>query len=191
MELFYLKNFNFWIEMLIAVFLLCGISLYINHRIGPDINYRLFCWENKHLLIGIISAAVLYGIFIAGDRLSALIFDFANKQVTNVYLNKSLLDPAVIGLMLLFVFGPGEEIFWRGFVQDSLAHRFGDNAGWLMASLIYAGVHIFSMNLMLIAAALVCGLFWGYLFKRYESLWPGIISHAIWDLTIFVLLPVR
>jgi membrane protease YdiL (CAAX protease family) len=94
-------------------------------------------------------------------------------------------------LLLLFVIGPSEEIFWRGFVQDTLAQKFGDNSGWIIASLVYGGVHIAAWNFMLFAAALVCGLFWGWVFKKYKSLWPGIISHAIWDLTIFVLIPVR
>jgi len=61
----------------------------------------------------------------------------------------------------------------------------------LCATLIYTIIHIWAFNLMLLGAALVCGLFWGVMFMRYRSAWPGIISHAIWDVTIFVLLPVR
>jgi hypothetical protein len=26
---------------------------------------------------------------------------------------------------------------------------------------------------------------------RFKSLWPGIISHALWDVVIFVLLPLN
>ena len=190
-EMFALKNFNFWFEMIIAAGLLAGVSVYFNHKVGPDINFRLYYWENKYLLIGIISAALLYLVFFTGDKISNLIFNFANSQVNGVYSNKTQLDPAVIGLLLFFFIGPAEEIFWRGFVQDTLAHKFGENKGWLIASLIYGGVHIIAFNFMLFMAALICGFFWGYIFKKYKSLWPGIISHALWDLTIFVLLPVR
>lgn len=190
-EMFVLKNFNFWIEMLIAAPLLAGISIYINHINGRDINFRLYYFKPSYILIGIVSAAILYAVFFAGDRISALLFNFAQNQVTGIYGNKSLLNPATIGLFLFFIIGPAEEIFWRGFVQDTLAHKFGENKGWIIASLIYSGVHIFAMNFMLFMAALICGLFWGYVCKRYKSLWPGIISHALWDLTIFILLPVR
>lgn len=190
-ELFVLKNFNFWVEMTIAAPLLAALGLYFNHINGEAINYRLYYFEPKYIAIGLISAAVLYGVFFTGDYISKLILPFADKQVVGVYSNKSLLDPAVIGLLLLFIIGPAEEIFWRGFVQDTLAEKLGENKGWIIASLIYGGVHIFAMNFMLFMAALICGLFWGWVFKKYKSLWPGIISHAVWDLVIFVLLPVR
>lgn len=191
LEMFVLKNYNFWIEMTVAASFLAIMGLYINHRNGEAINYRLYFMEPKFVFIGIFSAALLYGVFYAGDIISKAILPFADKQVIGVYDNKSLLDPKVIGLLLLFIIGPAEEIFWRGYVQDALAEKLGDNKGWIIASLIYGGVHIVAMNFMLFMAALICGLFWGWIFKKYRSLWPGIISHALWDLTIFVLLPVR
>jgi len=190
-EMFVLKHFNFWIEMLIAGSVLALSSAYINHKTGPAINFRLYFFKPSYIIIGLVSAAILYFVFYAGDYISKQIFDFADKQVMGIYCNKVLLDPMVIGLLLFFIIGPAEEIFWRGFVQDTLAEKFGDNAGWIVGALIYGGVHIFALNFMLFMAALVCGLFWGYMFKRYKSLWPGIISHAVWDLTIFVLIPVR
>jgi membrane protease YdiL (CAAX protease family) len=190
-EMFFLKNFNFWIEMLIASSLLALASAYLNHRAGAEINFRLYFFKPLYIIVGIISAAILYLVFFTGDYISRLIFDFAGKQVAGIYDNKALLNPQVIGLLLFFFIGPAEEIFWRGFVQDTLSLKFGDNAGWITGALIYSGVHVFALNFMLFMAALVCGLFWGYMFKRYKSLWPGIISHALWDLTIFVILPVR
>lgn len=191
MEMFVLKSFNFWLEMTIAASLLAGLGLYFNHRGGEAINYRLYYFEPKFVLIGVISAAVLYLVFYAGDFVSKVIFPFADKQIIGVYNNKSLLDPMIIGLLLLFIIGPAEEVFWRGFVQDTLAEKLGDNKGWIVASLIYGAVHIVAVNFMLFMAALICGLFWGWMFKKYRSVWPGIISHALWDITIFVLLPVR
>jgi len=190
LEMFLLKNFNFWFEMTIAASLLASFGIYCNHRCGEAINFRLYYFEPKHIFIGIISAAVLYLIFYGGDYVSKLVLSFADKQVVNIYSNKALLDPSIIVILLLII-GPAEEIFWRGYVQDTLQEKFGDNAGWIIASVIYGAVHLFALNLMLFIAALVCGLFWGWIFKRYKSLWPGIISHALWDVTIFVLLPVR
>ena len=191
LEMFALKNFNFWVEMSIAAPLLALLGLYCNHRCGEAINYRLYVFEPKHILIGIISAAVLYGVFYSGDIISKLILSFADKQVVGVYDNKALLNPTTIALLLFFLIGPAEEIFWRGYVQDTLQEKFGDNRGWIIASLIYGGVHIIAMNFMLFMAALICGLFWGWIFKKYRSLWPGIISHAVWDVAIFIIIPVR
>jgi uncharacterized protein len=191
LEIFLLKNFNFWLEMAVAASLLALLSGYINHKTDPAINYRLYYFENKFIIIGLFSAAILYLIFWGGDRLSSVIFSFASKDILGIYGNKILLDPIVISLLLFFVIAPAEEVFWRGFVQDTLELKFGDNKGWIIASFIYGAVHIVAWNFMLFVAALICGFFWGYVFKRYKSLWPGIISHAIWDVTIFVLLPLK
>jgi membrane protease YdiL (CAAX protease family) len=42
---------------------------------------------------------------------------------------------------------------------------------------------------VLLAAAALCGLFWGAMLLRYRSVWPGLISHALWDVAAFVLFP--
>lgn len=190
-ELFVLKTFNFWLEMSIAAPLLAGLGLYFNHKNKNETNKRLYTFKTGYITVGVISAVILYIVFFTGDIISKLILPFADKQIVGVYNNKSLLDPKIIGLLLFLIIGPAEEIFWRGFVQDVLAEKLGDNKGWVAASLIYGGVHIFAMNFMLFMAALICGLFWGWIFKKYKSVWPGLISHALWDLVIFVLLPVR
>jgi len=74
----------------------------------------------------------------------------------------------VIALLLFFITGPAEEIYWRGYLQKNLMVRFGRWQGWLLATVIYAAVHIWSFNFMLIGAAFVAGAFWGamYLYLR-------------------------
>jgi membrane protease YdiL (CAAX protease family) len=42
---------------------------------------------------------------------------------------------------------------------------------------------------MLILAALVCGIFWGSLFLKYRSPLMLIVSHTLWDLLVFIVLP--
>lgn len=145
--------------------------------------------EPRHILIGILSAIALYGIFYVGNIISGYLFPFKDTQISSVYSNKSNANLALIGLLLFFIIGPGEELYWRGFIQNTLGKEFGENKGYLFSVLLYAAVHIVTGNFMLIIAALVCGLFWGWLYKKEKSLIPVIISHAIWDLTIFVLLP--
>ncbi|MCX6145762.1 MAG: CPBP family glutamic-type intramembrane protease, partial [Candidatus Kapabacteria bacterium] len=56
--------------------------------------------------------------------------------------------------------------------------------------LLYMLVHIWAMNPMLLLAALVLGLHWGYMYYKFGSLIPGIISHSLWDTIIFVILPI-
>ena len=100
-------------------------------------------------------------------------------------------NKGLIFLLLLFVTGPGEEIFWRGFLQDRFMRRWGNFPGFLITTSIYAGVHLFSWNLMLIMAAFVAGAFWGLLYLWKRDLLIQIISHSFWSAVIFSVAPIR
>jgi Predicted metal-dependent membrane protease len=182
--MFVVKPMNFWLEMSISILVLVLIALTSGYK--PEIDrIRL-----KDIAIGVVSAAVLYFIFYLGNIISSYIFPFKDAQIMSVYSNRSQGNLIYIGLLLLFVIGPGEELFWRGYIQSAFMSKFGENKGFIIATLLYAGVHILTGNFMLIIAALVCGLFWGWLYKKDKRLAPILISHALWDLTIFVLFPV-
>jgi len=43
---------------------------------------------------------------------------------------------------------------------------------------------------MLVMAALVAGLFWGYMYMREKNTLAVTISHALWTTGIFVFFPV-
>lgn len=181
------ETISFWTMMPLATGSLAAASLYLDRRRLRSV-YRFKPW---HVFAGVLSAMLLYAIFWIGHAVSTWILPFAASQVNSIYTIRAEQNPWLIAGLLLFVIGPAEEIFWRGFIQRRLAEKYGIVAGLLLASAIYAMVHVWSFNLMLIAAAAVCGFFWGLLFALTGRLWPCIISHAIWDLVIFILLPIR
>jgi hypothetical protein len=183
--LFGLKSINFWWGMTAASGILAVWSLI---RSGKS-RGRLFKFNLRYFFWGLLSAAVLYIIFWAGNEISTRFFTFASGQIASIYNNKAQLDTWKIALLLFFWIGPAEEIFWRGMVQRTLSEYFGENFGWIGGALIYGAVHLWAASLMLFLAALLCGLFWGWLYKRFGSLWPGIISHAVWDVVIFLVFP--
>ena len=90
---------------------------------------------------------------------------------------------------MTLIIGPGEELFWRGYLQRNFQERWGGWKGFLAATAVYALVHAGSGNPMLVLAAAVCGLFWGYLYLRTKSILLVLISHTIWDLAVFILFP--
>ena len=182
--IFVIKPFNFWIEMALSISLLVAIALLAEGNLISFRNIKL-----RHILIGIISAIILYFVFYAGNIISGYLLPFKDAQVASVYSNRAQGNSLLIGIVLLFVIGPGEEIYWRGFIQNNLTKKFGENKGYIFATLLYAGVHIITLNFMLVVAALVCGIFWGWIYKKEKSLIPIIISHALWDFTVFVLFP--
>jgi membrane protease YdiL (CAAX protease family) len=185
LAIFGLEFVNFWWGMSVAAGLLAAWSIVFS---GAD-RRALFEFRKSYIIWGLLSAAILYAVFWIGDYFSRLIFDFASPQIDWIYDRKAQMDPWTIGFMMLFWIGPAEEIFWRGMVQRVLAGRYGPISGWIAAALIYAGVHLWAGNLILFMTALIGGLFWGWIYMRSGSLWPAIISHAIWDVTIFLIIP--
>ncbi|HQO41301.1 MAG TPA: CPBP family glutamic-type intramembrane protease, partial [Spirochaetota bacterium] len=67
---------------------------------------------------------------------------------------------------------------------------YGQWAGLFAATLVYTLVHVWSFNFMLIMAAMVCGAFWGLIYKYNRSLTTLIVSHALWDLMVFIVFPI-
>lgn len=177
---------GFWTLMPIAVGVLTAGALASE---GRDFRRRL-AFRANHLAIGLASAVLLYLVFVAGKQVSVRLFGFAAGEIAEIYGRRAEAGGLRIALSLLLWIGPGEELFWRGCVQHRLGLRLGPGRGLLAAALLYAGAHLWAANAMLAAAALVCGLAWGALYQWTGSLWPGIISHALWDALVFVWLPI-
>ncbi len=178
---------NFWSFMVVFASILAGSALLIDRgRLA-----QIYAFKPRYVVIGVASAVVLYLVFYLGNLVSTRLFTFAESQVAGIYASRAQASPALIALLLLAWIGPAEEVFWRGFVQRRLGERIGPVRGYILASLVYGGVHVWAFNFMLLMAALVAGLFWGAMFIKYGSVWPGIISHALWDAAIFVIWPIQ
>ena len=184
--------FNFWLEMSCAALLLTGLALSFSTDLERLRPIEKPLWQ---LLGGIALAFVLWGIFWVGDKASSWLFDFARPEVDAVYAMKTGLPSWSIALLLLFLIGPAEEFFWRGYVQHTLERICnGPRAkhwAFALTLCIYAFIHVWSGNLMLLAAAAVAGFVWGIIYWFCPKALPALIlSHALWDALVFVLLPI-
>ena len=181
---FYLSWTSFWIKISVSAATLAILSLWFQpHRKDQ------FRFNKTAILLGLASAALLYAIFWLGKTISGTLMPFAATQINSIYQKGMGTHTSIIAALLFFITGPCEEIYWRGFLQKNLATRYGPWQGWLLATVIYAAVHIWSFNLMLIGAAGVAGAFWGAMFWRYNNLAPVIISHSVWSTVIFAVFP--
>ena len=175
---------NFWIKISMSALSLSVIALVL----GPRPEWPRLCAVD--IALGLGSAVALYAAFWIGDWVSDLLFSFADDQVSSIYARGEGTPRWIIGLLLLTVTGPSEEIFWRGFLQRRLQLHLGGFLGWTFATLAYALVHLSAWNFMLIGAALVAGAFWGLVYWRLGRLFPVIISHAVWSLLVFIVAPI-
>lgn len=177
---------NFWLVMTIAAVVLTTLSTCFMPSVWKGIKFSI-----KDILLGVGIAVVLWGVFWVGDKLSQLMFDFARPEVDAVYGIKEGVSPLLLSLLLLFVIGPAEEIFWRGYVQESFARRWNGNKAFIVTTAIYTLVHVPSLNFMLVMAAMVAGATWGLLYRFFPQRFTAIVvSHAIWDAAVFVWFPI-
>lgn len=142
----------------------------------------------RTILLGLVSAAVLYAVFLIGNAASRALFSFGAPQIDAVYGLGATTPRWVIAALLILVVGPCEEVFWRGYVQRRLTAEFG-MPGLAVSVFAYGAAHIVTCNFMLIMAALVCGTFWAIQYHVIRSLRVNMISHAAWASAIFVLFP--
>src|SRR5687767_13494547 len=142
----------------------------------------LFAFTPLDVVIGIVSAAVLWAVFWIGDRLVTWLLPSLSAEVDDLYAVREETTTTRMPLVLA-VIGPAEEVFWRGLVQQ--------RAGIAVALAAYALVHVWERKPILLLAALVGGAFWGALFAWTGSLVAPIVSHLLWDLAIIVWFPTR
>ena len=177
---------NFWWMMTASALTLSILSTCFNPGWWKDVK-----WSVPDLLLGVLIAAVLWGIFWTGDKVSSWLFDFARPQVNLIYGMKEGESPWLLSVLMLFLIGPAEEIFWRGYVQRSLSQRWNSDKGFLVTTALYALVHAGSCNFMLLMAALVAGVVWGGLYRFFpERMAAIIVSHAVWDVAVFIWFPI-
>lgn len=177
---FLLGGAAYWYALCVAAVMMMALALYFSGWPLPlrDIKPRF-------VVTGVAGAVVLYGVFALGNWL-VTVLPLPAPDAGDIY---SVRDSGWFFVLCFMVISPAEEIFWRGFLQRWAVNRFGPLRGWLGAAFFYAFVHIASGNPLFIAAALVTGLFWGFIYLVCDSLVPVIICHALWTMAIFVVWP--
>lgn len=153
-------------------------------------------WKNVRLgltdiLLGIALAAFMWGVFWLGEYFSTMIFGFARPQVDMIYGMKEGENPWILTALMLLIIGPAEEIFWRGYIQNTLSKRWNPNVGFIITTLVYSLVHLPKMNFMLIMSAAVAGFIWGLAYRFFPERFGAILlSHALWDCAVFIWFPI-
>jgi uncharacterized protein len=142
----------------------------------------------QFIFLGALSGFFLYFVFWLGIWAMMILhlpYDTSIKHLYNWY------APTIFWqyLALVLVAAPGEELFWRGFIQKRLSKEFNPVVSILASSILYASVHLYSGSFLLVLAAFISGLVWGYLYYLKKSMPLVIVSHIIFDLMVFIIFP--
>ena len=140
----------------------------------------------------VISAFILLMYRLLGQRLidHELVHDMA-QQI-------GLSNPTRYLLSALYWFTINsilEEYVWRWFVVRQFARLMRPAAAITLSALAFTLHHIiamqvyFSLPVILIGTAGIAigGATWSWMFLRYKTIWPGWLSHALVDITIFAI----
>jgi membrane protease YdiL (CAAX protease family) len=144
----------------------------------------------SYLSMGVLSGLLLYGLFWVGYHGVGFLQLGFQRDIHNLY---RWYGPSLIWeyFALILVAGPGEEIFWRGFVQKRLLRFVNPKVGIIFGAILYASVHVYSGKFMLILAAFLAGIVWGTLYYWKKSRPLVIVSHIVFDIMLFIILPLQ
>ncbi len=82
-------------------------------------------------------------------------------------------------MLVALAAGIGEELLFRGVIQDGLSDRVGPGFGLLAAALLFGLVHAMSRAYVLLAT--LAGLYLGLLYLWTENLLVVILVHFLYD----------
>lgn len=111
--------------------------------------------------------------------------DLTRDLVMPVFRDCSVADMALVAILA----GVGEELLFRGVVQEAITHRFGWPIGLAAASLLFGLVHPLSRAYAILTG--LVGVYLGWLWLATGSLVTPIVTHAVYDFVALVYLVKR
>lgn len=172
----------FW--YLYAFTLLIGIAISL---LAGKFEDQLPTWQ--YLIFGIGYGTITYGFVKLGYFILPYLDSSAIKDI-----NKFLEDygPANIWhyLLLIFIIVVGEEMFWRGYVQQQIKRWASPVVAVFVTALLFSLSLAISGFMPGALAAIVASIIWGLLYEWKKSLPLIIVAHVVFVLLLFLILPI-
>lgn len=141
-----------------------------------------------YLILGFFSGIILFAFFWLG-HLGMEAFHLPGQTGINRLYHWFAPSEFWEYIALILVAAPGEELFWRGFMQKRLLRHFKPFTGIMIGAVLYASAQIYSGEYILVLASFLCGIAWGTLYYWKRSMPLVIVSHIIFDIILFIIHP--
>jgi membrane protease YdiL (CAAX protease family) len=162
----------------ITILVLVLINILIDSRLGRPSLARLGLG-----LPGMFGASVVVGIGMAAVFFTLLLVHWAGGQIpANPTWFPNL--PSAWGYV---IWAGLQEFILQSFFFNRFEELYGSSAAVWMASTLFASAHL--PNPVLTTATLIGSLFFCEMFRRYRSIYPLAIVHAMLGLTIALTIP--
>lgn len=155
-------------------YLLPVIIIFAWRRINwKYLGFGKFEWSTLGIGCGLLVASYVI-ILLHNLILTALGVETQGDEISKLF--SSLESPAWFFLVGAVLAPLVEEIFFRGFLFQGFRQKYG----WVSAMLISSGIFaIAHLDLASLIPTFILGSLLAYLYHRSNSVWPGVILHAL------------
>lgn len=161
------------------------------HQILQSLNIKGFSKKDwTYAIIGLISAFIFTGLIFWGSIL--LNKYFGVRILTTVPWFMKMNPFQGVAKLLLLVWLPmfffnilGEEMLWRGYIQNRLAEKHS----WIFCSLLWMIFHLpFGTDLMIMLIPVIVII--PYVFHKTQNTLVGVFIHGMYNGPVFILLAI-
>jgi membrane protease YdiL (CAAX protease family) len=162
-----------------CVLALCWLHIYqkpldLRQIFGPIPSLRQIAW--------FIPAGTLIGVCLG-------FVEYVILRPAPTYGHVTVAEIAVNLLYMLFFVGLGEELLFRGFIQQDLCRLFGWRWGLVLASLMFSIMHLTWRSVPELFFVFVAGFIFGSLYLKTRSLYLSILVHCMNNVVLVAVYP--
>ena len=161
--------------------------------------FQIFKWEKKDL--GLVREKLAPNILVGfgvgvGGYFAATVFMYlvglfipidVPPWFIEMFRTKDLFDLSFLLLITWVFIGPCEEIFFRGFIQESLTRWLGSKNGVFAGAIIFGLAHFDPVLWYRTIAGFLLGVIYGLVYAQRRNLFPVIVAHSLNDSIAFIL----
>lgn len=184
-------------QLVLSLVALQGIAfpvsgiVYLRWR-GHDLSFIPVSFPSLRQL-GIVVGGWI-GALLLVSAATAIVASLGGEAAQNQAGEVALENPGFIPYLIPLVFllnGPGEELLFRGVIQGTLRERFGPAGAVILASLMFAPLHIIALTgslqaaLTTIAILFVPSLVFGATYELTDNFVVPALVHGLYNATLF------
>jgi membrane protease YdiL (CAAX protease family) len=169
-----------YLRLLPVALVVLGFGLKTGRFVGPS---------GRAAGVGAAAGVAMVGLTYPAFTALVGVFPKLDTATAALYATSRIMNPALeIPALVLIV--AAEEVLWRGLLFTTLEERWGSVTAVGVGTTIYSLAQSGSGSVLLAGVAFGCGLVWGLLRWRTQSVWASFLCHLLWTATVVVARPV-
>ncbi len=122
---------------------------------------------------------LFFSVFLGQEELTKVLAEETQQVASLFELGRDPVSITLLILLFVFLVPLAEEVFFRGFAFQVFKERYGGRGAVFATALLFTLMHGYVVEFLPIFAV---GIGLGYIAKHFQSIWPGVIGHALINL---------